>query len=259
MDRIHNRELKWVAITDCHPHEGHKVYASQDRRDLELSVGKSGVIQPFTGFTQEGNVLIIDGRERLKAAKTQLPSDYKVPVWVITDPLTDAEIKWLILDIERTRKKTYVDIMNEYHLYNQLIPNRQGQKDVGKKRTQMICDLMGISTSQLNKLKRIDKIKPDLLAAVDSGLITLEGARRKADEIKRRRDRDSEPQDHDSEEESSEGRERIYQDKGIDLTQLPDCCPACNRGFATIQYEDIQSIFNVNRSEDEFQTDWLEM
>lgn len=253
----YHRDLRWVAVKECHPDEEYAIYGSVERKDLDISVGKSGVIQPFTGIVKDGKIVIIDGRERLKAAMDKFDEDYKVPVWVITETLTDSELKWLVLDIERTRQKTYVDLMNEYNLYNSLIPNRQGQKDVVKDRTLLICDLMGISKSQLMKLLRIDRVSPPLLHAVDGGLITLEGARRKAEEIKRKRGLDDELSEPEDKKEVKDGRDRIYRDRVVDLTNLPDECPSCNRRFETIKYDDIQDIFNVNRKEDEFQIDWL--
>lgn len=246
-----------MAVKDCHPDEEYAIYSSVERKDLDISVGKSGVIQPFTGIVKNGKTMIIDGRERLKAARKKFSPDEKVPVWVLLDSLTDSELKWLILDIERTRQRTYVDLMNEYNLYNSLIPNRQGQKDVAKDRTLLICDLMGISKSQLMKLLRIDRVSPPLLHAVDGGLITLEGARRKAEEIKRKRGLDDELSQPEDKTEEKEGRERVYRDRVVNLFDLPGECPSCNRRFDTIEYDDIQDIFNVNRKDGDFQTDWL--
>lgn len=258
MNRKYHRDLQWVAVKDCYPDEEYAIYVSVERKDLGISVGKSGVIQPFTGIVRDGNIVIIDGRERLKAARDKFDENYKVPVWIISETLTDSELKWLVLDLERTRQKNYVDLMNEYNLYNSLIPNRRGQKDVERHRTLVICDLMGISKSQLMRLLRIDKISPSLLHAVDSGLITLEGARRKADEIKRKREQDDLHTKPDDEKEETKGCERIYRDRVIDLSDLTDECPSCNRRFETIEYDDIQDIFNVNRKDNDFQTDWLQ-
>lgn len=253
----YHRELRWIEIKNCRAEEDYAIYGTVKRKDLDISVGKSGVIQPFTGIIKEGKTLILDGRERLKVAKEKFEEDYQVPVWVISETLTDSELKWLVLDLERTRKKTYLDLMSEFKLYNSLIPNRQGQRGVEKGRRQLICDLMGISTSQLKKLIKIDNINPSLLIAVENGVCTLETASRKADEIKRKSKLQPEMSQEENCEEEKKGRDRIYRDKEIDLNDLPDSCPSCNRRLDTIEYDDIQEIFNVNRKDDENQTDWL--
>jgi len=254
MSSKYNRELRWIEIRNCEPDTEHIIYNSVERKDLNISVGKSGVIQPFTGIVTGDKVSIIDGRERLRVAKEKFGQDHEVPVWVILDSLTDEQIKYLMLDLERTRRKTYVDRIAEYELYNKLIPNRQGQDLHGEKnRTQVICGLMGICKSQLMKLIKIDRISPTLLEAVDNDLITLEGARRKAEEIERNRKKEE------SEEITTEPviSKRRFSDKVIDLESFPRCCPHCNNDFSTLRYEDILNRFNVNRKEDEFQTDWL--
>ncbi len=250
----YNRELCWVELSKCFPDEKHVIYGPKARPDINISVSEKGILQPLTGYEEGDRILIFDGRERLEVAKSTFPTTHKVPIWIIKDKLSDDEIHWIMLDLERTRKKNYVDILAEFYLYNSLIPSNQGKKDVENSRIQIICDLIGVSKSQLMMLQRIDKINPSLIHAVDSGVITLDSAKRKAREIEKHKDSVHEKC---SDETVDEGNDIGLGDKEVNLIALPKQCPSCNRPFSSIRFEDIPELFSLNRKETDLERDWI--
>ena len=126
------KKLEWLPLGDLHQSETYNIYEEQSydaNRSLELSLGKRGVEEPFTAIKKDDIRFIINGNRRYGIQFNQYGKDYVVPVWVIEEELSEDEIHWLILDLSRYRKKTYVDYITEYTLYDRLVPTNQGKKD----------------------------------------------------------------------------------------------------------------------------------
>ncbi len=263
-----NKTLVWLELSNIHKCEDYRVYNSKFDKGLNTSIKLNNVIEPFTVIKKMKKYILINGFRRHDYLEEISSGDKLVPVWVITDDLTEAQIQMLILDLARVRQKGYVEILNEYHLYNKLLPNNQGKKNVEKYRSKDIADRIGTSVSTLRRLLKIDRIKPSLLTAVDSGVITLKKAEVDAKTIERERNKadekfDNEEVDDDFSNDEDSGQDqprtvkRSYKDKLIDLNILPECCPTCNRNFSNITWDEIPKIFNKKRKPEENQVDWL--
>jgi len=256
----YNKTLQWIPLGQIHIEERYRVYTPGRNLGLAPSIERAGILEPFTVITPGKNILI-NGRERYDVGMEKLGPDYLVPVWLISDELTEEEIQWLILDLARVRHKSCVDQVNEFHMYHKLIPNNQGKTDVDQYRKDIIAGMIGISTSQLNKLLKIDRVKPALLHAVDTQVITIGKAETdcKMIELERKKQLGMlEGSEQDESQKQDQKIENKHQNWDIDLNALPTCCPCCNRPFSTLTWEDIPAIFNHKRKDDERQTNWIE-
>lgn len=243
----YHKELRWLKLNEITILEDYRIYTPRERTDLELSIKDSGLHEPLTAVHETEKIILLNGFDRMDTLLKKEQPDLVVPVWVILDPLTDSQKKKLILDLARQKQKTYVDYMNEYHLYDSLIPNEQGKNMGGKNRHKLIALMIGISTSQLSKLLRIDKVSPSLLSAVDHEHLTLSAAEQRCKEIIRNgRERDP----------HNTHAELFNPDKSIDVSKALTHCPACNRPLTTIDFDGIQDLFIFKRDETNSQIDW---
>jgi len=65
------------------------LYARQKSRASSFN-RRAGILEPFTVITPGKNILI-NGRERYDVGMEKLGPDYLVPVWLISDELTEEE------------------------------------------------------------------------------------------------------------------------------------------------------------------------
>lgn len=254
------KKLKWIPIGLIHKVDNFRIYTPGTNQGLKASIQKSGVIEPLSVIVRDKKHILINGYERIEVLEqdTNFGYDFKIPVWVYQDQLTDDEIHWLVLDLAKVRKKSNVDLVNEYHLYNKLVPNNQGKKDVDQHRIDYIATMMGISVSRLKKLLSIDKVQPSLLRAVDDEVITLSNAEQKKKAIVKKRKDEEELKEMQKDVDDNPVEETTkYHNKDVDLEALPTCCPSCNRAFDTMTWVEIPDIFNYKRKEENKQTDWL--
>jgi len=243
----YHKELRWLEPNEITIDENLRFYQARERTDLEHTIKESKFMEPITVCYEEGKYILLNGFDRMGiVSKNKLTA--KIPTWVLLDMLSDVQKKKFIVDLAKQKQKTYVDYMNEYHLYNSMIPNEQGQKMDGKNRHKLIASMMGLSTSQLSKLLRIDKASPVLLAAVDNEHITLSKAEQQAKEILRKQRGES--TDADSE---------AHDDKEIDINKAPlTHCPSCNRPLTDIKWDDLPDMFSFKKDETNSQTTWME-
>jgi hypothetical protein len=243
----YHKELRWLLPSEIVVKEELRFYPPRLRTDLEHSLSESKFIVPLTAILEAGQNILLDGFDRFDIVHQKGMQD-KIPVWVILDPMTDQEKRKLIVDLAKQKQKNYVDYMNEYHFYSSIIPNEQGKQMGGKNRHKLIALLMGISTSQLSKLLRIDSVSPELLAAVDHEHLTLSQAEQRAKEKKRSGGRDA----------RNTHPQLFNPDKKIDMTPPLDKCPSCHRPLTTVKWEDLPAMFDFKKDESNSQTTWLE-
>jgi hypothetical protein len=266
--QIKKRELRFLTLGQIILDDKYAIYDRTLDSSMSKSLEDSGLLQAFTAVPKESKYLLLDGSRRIDHLMATQSPDYLIPVWVIEDELTDKEIIRLVLSLNTTRKKKYVELLNEYHAYDKVIPNNQGKSGVEKYRHELIAEYMGISVSSINKLRFIDSIKPELIIAVDEGIITLGQAHVKAKQIKYERQKNQNPEEQiaDSEfdlpalsdgEEDEANKVRQRKDKIVDLTSLPTLCPCCNRPFSDMTWDDINTVFNKKQTEEDTATDWL--
>ncbi len=242
-----NKELRWIKVSELVINPEYRIYKARKRTALK-TIKNNFIIQPLTGIEIPPHVVLLDGHDRYDTIYEFGMQDKLVPIWVVIDPLTPKQIKEFILELGKHKRKTNLDYMAEYELYNSIIPNQQGKKQEGPYRHQLIADEMDISTTQLSKLLMINEINPTLLQEVDHGHRTLAGAEQKAKEIKRQLP------------EAKEKKESRQLDLGkhVDIAGADTVCPTCKRPFGEMEWKDLPGFFTFKRDETNNQTTWLE-
>jgi hypothetical protein len=254
------KELITLALIELVIQDKFRFYRKQVRSDLKLSIIRNnGAILPVLAIVRNNQYVLINGHERVEILTELYSPDHEVQVWVIENELTDNQLLDLIVDLERTRKKGYTDVMSEFSVIHRTTPNQQGQKLDGANRRKEIAERLGISLSQMNKLIRIDKASPSLLHAVDGEIITLSMAMKKAKLIEKKNDDKTDENDGESTEKKNDVKQigRVFTNKLVDLESLPTCCEACHRPFSTIGWTEIPLIFNQNLKEEDQENTWL--
>lgn len=234
----------------------HAEQSDENSLALELSIKEDGYQGAMTAIQKDGKTIVINGNRSYQTLLNLYGTEYEVYVWVYEDEMTEEQIKLLILALGKVRKKLRTDILTEFEIWDKVIPSNQGKNDVDKKRIQKIADRIGVSTSILNKLIRINKADPDLIRQLDVGdtnLAKAEDTARKMEKekLKSQVEADGKPV-------VVEPDKTRYADKNVDLDALPTCCPTCNRQLSTITPEEIPSIFNVDRQEKNNQLTWMQ-
>lgn len=227
---------------------------------LELSLMDRGMRKPFIATESHGQLVILDGKRRYPMMLKHYGPDHVIPVLMVNIVLTQDEMALLQMDLANTRKKLKVDLVSEFHLYDKHVPKQQGVKgDEKRDRRKQIAEFMGISTSHLAMLLRIDKVNPKLLKAVDDGLATLSKVQAQAKEIERREAAVAAEKNASTEKDpDAEVVELLrFKDKHVDTSERLRCCPACNRYIAP-KWEDIPELFNLERDDTNNATNWLE-
>lgn len=243
----YKKELRWLLPQELTIRDEYRLYAPRERTDLSHSIPESGIIQPLTTVAEDELNILLDGFDR-HGLSTVFP-DVKIPVWVITDQLTEMQKKKLILDLGRQKQKTKTDYLKEYEVYNTIVPNEQGKTKGGHNRHKLIAGMIGISTSQLSQILMINKARPSLLVEVDNDHRTLSEAQQVAKQIKRER----------KNVEAAEKSEGISSPgKKVDMKPKFDVCPTCHRRLSETDWGDVPSMFPFKRDETNNQTNWLE-
>tara|TARA_R110002072_G_scaffold288828_2_gene455130 strand:+ start:11892 stop:12713 length:822 start_codon:yes stop_codon:yes gene_type:complete len=232
---------------------------------LEISLKEDGLQGTFSAINKGENFPLIDGQRRHPILMDLHGPELMVYVWVYEGDLTEEEINKQILAIGKTRNISTRDVTNEFDVWDGVFPSNQGKKDGSNGRIQEIAQRIGVSTSKLNKLLRIRRADPDLLRQIDVEDTSFTSAFNKC--LKTEKDKKEEEarnevvvdgQSELTEQEVAGGEKEKYRDKDVDLDKLPTCCPTCNRSFDSITPEEIPSIFNVDRKEENNQTTWMQ-
>ncbi|MGB1040493.1 MAG: ParB N-terminal domain-containing protein [Flavobacteriales bacterium] len=232
-------------------------YSKQEAEHAEgftKTIRDRGQHLPIIAIRRDGKLYIVDGRFRVEAILEAYGENHLVDVEIIEDELTLEEIQWLIADLGKKRKLRYQDYVNLYFLYHQLVPNQQGKKDVDEDRHKLIASHIGVSTSQLSKLLRINRVDPFLITELDHG-VTMQSVMTTVKKMEE--EADAKRKDQEEEKESTTTLHNTHhKDRVVDLDAVPNCCAACNRPY-DVKWEDIPVIFNVGRDETNDQEDWL--
>lgn len=246
----------------------HSIQGEENTLALEISLKEDGLQGTFTAIKKGEKLILIDGNRRYPTLLDLHGPELMVYVWVYDGDLSEEEINKQILAIGKTRNKSTRDVTNEFDVWEGIVPSNQGKNDVNTGRVQEIAQRIGVSTSKLNKLLRIRREDPDLLRQIDVEDTSFTSAYNRAIVLKKKREEqqkeaekkevvvDGQPEV--SEQEIAGGGKEKYRDKDVDLDALPTCCPTCNRSYNTITPEEIPSMFNVDRKEENNQTTWMQ-
>lgn len=230
----------------------------ESERAVKISIEKRGVATAYIAVKLDESYGVVDGKLRLKHELELHGPDHLVPVWVIEGEYTEEQIRQLIFDLDKRRKKSNVNILDEFHFLDKRIPNNQGKKggDEDKHRKTIIAKEIGVSYSKIVQLLKIDRIKPSLLRAVDLDQITLQKALATAKEIEDARNNSENTVDSSS---VPSGPHPVYSASNIhiDLNSLSSTCPCCNIPYSKLDWTDIPNIFTYKRKEEDKQIDWL--
>jgi hypothetical protein len=239
----HKRELRYVPVSAIMVDETYRIHPASERTDLEATIPKVGIVEPLTCVQESKKIILLNGFDRRDVIIKLLGPDTMVPVWVITEKLTDKEKKAYILYHGQQRKKTKVQIIGEYHMWNQVLPNNQGKDTGGGNRYKLIANYLGISSSQLSNLLMVDKCEPSLLVAVDNGHESMANA---MERCKQKR----------AAAKNGGNKNGGPPSKDINLDAPHDKCPTCNRPFHDLDWKDLPALFDYKRTEDD--TTWME-
>ena len=257
------KTLEFHPLRDLSIENAPSLYQPQSfemERSLELSIMDRGLRQPFIATMVDDQLMVLDGKRRHPLLIKYYGVDYIIPVWVVDKILTDEEVALLQLDLGNVRKKKYVDLVNEYHLYDLKVPRQPGKKgdDGPVNRRKLIAEFMGISATHLAMLLRIDGVNPNLLKAVDDGMATLSKVDRQAKQIKKKREaEEAEKGSTDDGDLDPDVIELLnYKDKIIDTSQRLKCCLACHQEIDP-EWADIPGLFDLERDETNDELDWL--
>lgn len=230
----------------------------RSEKAVRISIEERGNASAYTVVKVNDSYGVIDGKLRLPTELELHGPDHIVPAWVIEGEYTEEQIRQLMFDLDKRRKKSNVLIMDEFHFLDKRTENNQGKKggDEDKKRKTIIADQIGVSYSKIVQLLKIDRIKPSLLRGVDLGQMTLQKALATAKEIEDARKNSEEETDGDS---APVGPHPVYTASNIDidLNSLSSKCPCCNIPYNKLDWKDIPNIFTHKRKEEDNQLDWL--
>ena len=233
-------------------------YSKQESNHHEgfaKTIRDRGLHLPIIVIHRDHQLYIVDGRFRVDTIIDEYGEDHEVEVEVIEEDLTLEEIQWLIADLGKTRKLRYQDLVNLYFLYHGLIPNRQGQHDVDENRHKVIARHIGISTSQLSKLLRINRVDPTQIMELDRGVSmkTVMNAIKKMEEVEEAKRKAEAEQEQEN---TIKLHNSHHKDRVVDMDAVPERCECCKRFYDT-KWQEIPSIFDEGRDETNSQTDWL--
>ena len=226
---------------------------------VKTSIEKRGVVSAYIAVKAGESYGVIDGKLRLKYELELHGPDHLVPVWVIDGEPTEEQIRQLMFDLDKRRKKSNVNIMDEFHFLNKRLPNNQGKKggDEDKIRKTIIAKEIGVSYSKIVLLLKIDRTKPSLLRAIDLEQSTLQKA---LATVKEMEDAKANSETGVDDGVSTVGQQPIYSASNIhiDLNSLSSTCPCCNIPYNKLDWADIPNIFTYKRREEDKQLDWLQ-
>lgn len=157
----------------------YQIYSRNDVGDLIESIRKNNgkILVPLV-ITPKG--VIISGHRRYQAAQIIGLED----VNVIIEDIDDTDVKFKMIQYNIYRRKKYSEILNEIDILYEHYGRQQGKRndltsvsseeslDVHSK----IAKTVGISTGTMSYLININKIKPEYIARIDDGLISIKKA-----------------------------------------------------------------------------------
>ena len=161
-----------------HP-ENARIYSPTELDDLEQSIQQNGLLEPLVATKK---MVVLSGHRRLAVLKRL---DWKeAPVRVLEDA-EDEHLQVLILiECNRTRIKTYADIVNESQFLAKYYENKLGGKGTRTdikgggafSRIQLIADRLGLGLSKMKQLQSIYRYEPDLIQKIDEGDLSVNAA-----------------------------------------------------------------------------------
>jgi len=162
-----------VSLLKHHP-KNKEIYTLSSIDDLVHSILEVGLLHPLV-IDQHNQ--IISGNRRFESIKRmgwkQVDVDRK--------QVKDGEEEILIIHFNKQRIKTYLEILNEYHVLKKYYEVGQGkrtdltsvQPNKSLRGRDGVAHSIGLSSSQLGKLIFVYKHKPQHINLLDKGILTL--------------------------------------------------------------------------------------
>jgi hypothetical protein len=166
--KVNLTDLKTNPVND-------EIYSHTDSTDLMLSLKTHGQLEPIV---INKNRIIISGHRRFYAMSQLGWNDCEVRINDVKNEIV------ALIEHNRTRQKTVADILNESRYLE-----RELKIEVGRGRTATVqrngermktivevSKKLGLSTTQLKKIKSVSNYEPTLIGKIDSGDISVNQA-----------------------------------------------------------------------------------
>lgn len=164
--KIPIKDLKTCPINE-------EIYKSSSVDDLIQSIGEVGLLQ---NLVVRSDRTIISGHRRFKACK-ELGWD---SVNCETKDIPDDEVDLFIVLYNQGRTKVATEILREIKILYQKLWVGRGKRDRGGGRNphirEVVAKKVGISSGSVQMLLFVEEYKPELLAVIDKGDMTIFGA-----------------------------------------------------------------------------------
>lgn len=168
-----------ISITKIHPHPYNKeIYSLSNLEDLMISIKEVGLLQPLI-INQNNQIL--SGHRRYECVKKLGWVEVEVEIKKIKDTETD----FYLVQYNKQRIKSVIEILNEYDVIEKHYENKRGKiknvrsnnhKTENYNRRDIIAEELGVKSSQLGKLLFIRKHKGDYINLIDKEIITTHQA-----------------------------------------------------------------------------------
>jgi DNA modification methylase/ParB-like chromosome segregation protein Spo0J len=169
-------EISKLKITDFHS----KLYLSNDIDSLAENIKDLGLLEPIV---IKRDFTIISGVRRLQALKKL---EY-TKVDVIIKDVEEEDEKLTVISFNKQRIKTNRELLDEAKYLKEIWGKPRGRKSLNEilengenaepvDTRKRISEELKISAGNISKLEYIDKVRPDLIAEIDKGVISIEQA-----------------------------------------------------------------------------------
>lgn len=172
-------EVKHIDIDLMIPHEANKIYSTGNIEELALNILENGllhniVLRPLP----DGKYRIISGHRRRLACMLAVEkygrTELRSPLCVIRHDIADDISEEIALHkaSHDDRKLTDVELSNQIKRLDELYElKRQKEGKLGAKRNELIARDMGISVTQVKRLRDISELHPRMQKLIADGVI----------------------------------------------------------------------------------------
>ena len=155
-----------------------EIYEDTDVSELVKSISNNGLLEPLV-ISKDG--ILISGHRRFKALQQLGIEDVEVRIVDTDNPIIT------LIEFNKYRTKTNTDILRESRflqeeLKKQIGKGRKAANERGGKRLSLDLELakrLNVGTTRLKQLRSIENYRPELIADIETGKISVSAAYKK--------------------------------------------------------------------------------
>lgn len=175
-----------LPMREITPHDINKeIYADVPIQDLKDSIEEHGMYEPLKVVKTTNGYLLVSGHRRLKALKEifgKEADDCLVPVDILPLPNTIFGIAELIIENNRYRQKSNIELLKEGEILEEVYAEKAGQRMISGQKSEgttrdAVGEKLGISgrtyaegKKALAKAKELEKTDPDKASEIKDRL-----------------------------------------------------------------------------------------